>query len=224
MSALSAALVCLIHFHRQRWSVWLSHCFFSPLCQLIFRRLSTHPLLCSNEEIREALMEKVIKQVIPANMLTDKTVCVWCPANWTCLTQHHPSNSPLHADPGGAKSTLLCCLYHADCPHTRSHAPMHTTSRTHVLLSLLFESILTISIPPLSLTHTHTHNTHSTHHTHAHMLPRLFPCLLRIFCHINTHMHMFTLSRYHLNPSGRFVIGGPHGDAGLTGRKIIVDT
>jgi len=29
---------------------------------------------------------------------------------------------------------------------------------------------------------------------------------------------------YHLNPSGRFVIGGPQGDAGTTGRKIIVDT
>ena len=29
---------------------------------------------------------------------------------------------------------------------------------------------------------------------------------------------------YHLNPSGRFVIGGPQGDAGLTGRKIIVDS
>ena len=29
---------------------------------------------------------------------------------------------------------------------------------------------------------------------------------------------------YHVNPTGRFVIGGPHGDAGLTGRKIIVDT
>jgi S-adenosylmethionine synthetase len=29
---------------------------------------------------------------------------------------------------------------------------------------------------------------------------------------------------YHLNPSGYFVIGGPQGDAGLTGRKIIVDT
>jgi S-adenosylmethionine synthetase len=29
---------------------------------------------------------------------------------------------------------------------------------------------------------------------------------------------------YHMNPSGRFVIGGPHGDAGLTGRKIIIDT
>jgi S-adenosylmethionine synthetase len=29
---------------------------------------------------------------------------------------------------------------------------------------------------------------------------------------------------YHINPTGRFVIGGPHGDTGLTGRKIIVDT
>lgn len=29
---------------------------------------------------------------------------------------------------------------------------------------------------------------------------------------------------YHLNPSGRFIIGGPNGDAGLTGRKIIIDT
>lgn len=31
-------------------------------------------------------------------------------------------------------------------------------------------------------------------------------------------------TKYHINPTGRFVIGGPHGDAGLTGRKIIVDT
>jgi S-adenosylmethionine synthetase len=30
--------------------------------------------------------------------------------------------------------------------------------------------------------------------------------------------------KYHINPTGRFVIGGPQGDAGLTGRKIIVDT
>lgn len=30
--------------------------------------------------------------------------------------------------------------------------------------------------------------------------------------------------QYHINPTGKFVIGGPHGDAGLTGRKIIVDT
>jgi len=30
--------------------------------------------------------------------------------------------------------------------------------------------------------------------------------------------------QYHINPTGRFVVGGPHGDTGLTGRKIIVDT
>jgi S-adenosylmethionine synthetase len=30
--------------------------------------------------------------------------------------------------------------------------------------------------------------------------------------------------QYHINPTGKFVIGGPHGDTGLTGRKIIVDT
>ncbi|WP_418964394.1 methionine adenosyltransferase [Cetobacterium sp.] len=32
------------------------------------------------------------------------------------------------------------------------------------------------------------------------------------------------VKNYHINPTGRFVIGGPHGDTGLTGRKIIVDT
>ena len=30
--------------------------------------------------------------------------------------------------------------------------------------------------------------------------------------------------KYHINPTGKFVIGGPHGDSGVTGRKIIVDT
>jgi len=30
--------------------------------------------------------------------------------------------------------------------------------------------------------------------------------------------------KYHINPTGKFVVGGPHGDTGLTGRKIIVDT
>lgn len=32
------------------------------------------------------------------------------------------------------------------------------------------------------------------------------------------------VKNYHINPTGRFVIGGPHGDSGLTGRKIIIDT
>ncbi|NOX53006.1 MAG: methionine adenosyltransferase [Planctomycetes bacterium] len=37
--------------------------------------------------------------------------------------------------------------------------------------------------------------------------------------------HLLTAeTTYHINPTGRFVIGGPHGDTGLTGRKIIVDT
>src|SRR5207344_104847 len=31
-------------------------------------------------------------------------------------------------------------------------------------------------------------------------------------------------TKFHINPTGRFVIGGPQGDTGLTGRKIIVDT
>ena len=31
-------------------------------------------------------------------------------------------------------------------------------------------------------------------------------------------------TKYHINPTGRFIVGGPHGDTGLTGRKIIVDT
>ena len=37
--------------------------------------------------------------------------------------------------------------------------------------------------------------------------------------------HLFNEQiQYHINPTGKFVIGGPHGDTGLTGRKIIVDT
>jgi S-adenosylmethionine synthetase len=38
------------------------------------------------------------------------------------------------------------------------------------------------------------------------------------------HTPLFDAIKYHINPTGKFVIGGPHGDTGLTGRKIIVDT
>lgn len=38
------------------------------------------------------------------------------------------------------------------------------------------------------------------------------------------HELLSTNTIYHINPTGRFVIGGPHGDTGLTGRKIVVDT
>jgi S-adenosylmethionine synthetase len=47
----------------------------------------------------------------------------------------------------------------------------------------------------------------------------------RIIAKNPTHAHLFSNAiQYHINPTGKFVIGGPHGDTGLTGRKIIVDT
>lgn len=50
------------------------------------------------------------------------------------------------------------------------------------------------------------------------LIPRIqkkYPAYKHLF---NKHI------KYHINPTGKFVIGGPHGDTGLTGRKIIVDT
>lgn len=44
----------------------------------------------------------------------------------------------------------------------------------------------------------------------------ILPCLPKEMVDANT--------KFYINPTGRFVVGGPHGDAGLTGRKIIVDT
>lgn len=47
----------------------------------------------------------------------------------------------------------------------------------------------------------------------------------RILAKNPQYAHLFNNEiEYHINPTGKFVIGGPHGDAGLTGRKIIVDT
>ncbi|WP_374165887.1 methionine adenosyltransferase [Arcticibacter sp. MXS-1] len=48
----------------------------------------------------------------------------------------------------------------------------------------------------------------------------------RVKAHIKPELqHLFNDEiKYHVNPTGKFVIGGPHGDTGLTGRKIIVDT
>ncbi|OWP84740.1 MULTISPECIES: methionine adenosyltransferase [Flavobacterium] len=47
----------------------------------------------------------------------------------------------------------------------------------------------------------------------------------RIIAKYPQYAHLFNDSiEYHINPTGKFVIGGPHGDTGLTGRKIIVDT
>ena len=47
----------------------------------------------------------------------------------------------------------------------------------------------------------------------------------RVKAKYENYAHLFTDNiKYHINPTGKFVIGGPHGDTGLTGRKIIVDT
>ena len=50
----------------------------------------------------------------------------------------------------------------------------------------------------------------------------LIPRILKMY---PQYKHLFNDKiKYHINPTGKFVIGGPHGDTGLTGRKIIVDT
>ncbi|MDQ6755794.1 MAG: methionine adenosyltransferase [Bacteroidota bacterium] len=47
----------------------------------------------------------------------------------------------------------------------------------------------------------------------------------RVKAKYKNYIHLFDNKiKYHINPTGKFVIGGPHGDTGLTGRKIIVDT
>lgn len=47
----------------------------------------------------------------------------------------------------------------------------------------------------------------------------------KIIAKYPNYAHLFNDKiQYHINPTGKFVIGGPHGDTGLTGRKIIVDT
>lgn len=47
----------------------------------------------------------------------------------------------------------------------------------------------------------------------------------RVKAKYGRYAHLFNDAiKYHINPTGKFVIGGPHGDTGLTGRKIIVDT
>ncbi len=47
----------------------------------------------------------------------------------------------------------------------------------------------------------------------------------RVQVRYKKYTHLFDNKiKYHINPTGKFVIGGPHGDTGLTGRKIIVDT
>ena len=54
------------------------------------------------------------------------------------------------------------------------------------------------------------------------MISILIPRILKKYPSLNSFFN--DEIEYHINPTGKFVIGGPHGDSGLTGRKIIVDT
>ena len=55
------------------------------------------------------------------------------------------------------------------------------------------------------------------------MINKLIPRVINNFP--DTIKKLFTERiKYYVNPTGKFVIGGPHGDTGLTGRKIIIDT
>jgi S-adenosylmethionine synthetase len=71
---------------------------------------------------------------------------------------------------------------------------------------------------------------HDDFATEAEMLAKIKTDLVsilipRIKAKYPQYAHLFNDKiTYHINPTGKFVIGGPHGDTGLTGRKIIVDT
>ena len=60
------------------------------------------------------------------------------------------------------------------------------------------------------------------------MIVYIFLCIFFIpiyyLYHFFSAKYLDDSTKYHINPCGNFVIGGPMGDAGLTGRKIIVDT
>ncbi len=65
----------------------------------------------------------------------------------------------------------------------------------------------------------------STQHSDRVSNEKLHDCIKNeVIDHVVPESLMDKGTKYHINPTGRFVVGGPMGDAGLTGRKIIVDT
>ena len=65
----------------------------------------------------------------------------------------------------------------------------------------------------------------STQHSDSVSNKELHDTILReVIQHVVPKSLMDSRTKFHINPTGRFVVGGPMGDAGLTGRKIIVDT
>jgi S-adenosylmethionine synthetase len=64
----------------------------------------------------------------------------------------------------------------------------------------------------------------STQHLNSKSIPKLRAQIKKHVIDPVCGKYLDSKTRYHINPTGRFVIGGPEGDTGLTGRKIIVDT
>jgi S-adenosylmethionine synthetase len=83
-------------------------------------------------------------------------------------------------------------------------------------VTLRYENGQPVAIDAVVLSTQHSPDIDNANLREAIMETIIKPTLPAEWLHANT--------QYHINPTGRFVIGGPVGDAGLTGRKIIVDT
>lgn len=64
----------------------------------------------------------------------------------------------------------------------------------------------------------------STQHSAEAELAKIKECVIEEIIKPNIDSKFLTSTKYHINPTGQFIIGGPLGDCGVTGRKIIVDT
>ena len=91
--------------------------------------------------------------------------------------------------------TIVISTQHDDFEKPKSDKDSDIEKADKAMLSKIREDIIKILIPQV--------------------MKRVQPSLRKLFTDKIT---------YHINPTGKFVIGGPHGDTGLTGRKIIVDT
>ncbi len=91
--------------------------------------------------------------------------------------------------------TIVISTQHDDFEKPKSEKQSDIEKADNTMLAKIREDIIGILIPRV--------------------MKRIQPSLRKLFT---------DKIQYHINPTGKFVIGGPHGDTGLTGRKIIVDT
>lgn len=89
-------------------------------------------------------------------------------------------------------------------------------AKSQITLAYEGDKILYVDTVVVSIQHNEDISQEQIHHDIKHKV--VIPILEQYNLDPNQVKH------YHINPTGRFVIGGPHGDTGLTGRKIIVDT